>query len=72
MAFSFNTTCLAEKQLYTNCIVFGLTRSGHEPTIYRTRGERANHYTTAAVFLNVKYILTEYNLQRNGFKFAFK
>jgi hypothetical protein len=29
----------------TNCIVFGLTRSGLEPTIYHTRGEHANHYT---------------------------
>jgi hypothetical protein len=30
----------------TNFIVFGLTRSGLEPTIYCTRGEHANHYTT--------------------------
>jgi hypothetical protein len=30
----------------TNFIVFGLTRQGIEPTIYRTRGEHANHYTT--------------------------
>ena len=30
-----------------NFIVFGLTRSGLEPTIiYRTRGVHANHYTT--------------------------
>ena len=34
----------------TNCIVFGLTRSGLEPTIYRTRGEHANHYGTDAVY----------------------
>jgi hypothetical protein len=33
----------------TNFIVFGLTRPGLEPTIYRTRGEHANHYTTDAV-----------------------
>jgi hypothetical protein len=33
----------------TNLIVFGLNRSGIEPTIYRTRGEHANHYTTDAV-----------------------
>ena len=33
----------------TNFIVFGLTRSGLEPTIYRTGGEDANHYTTDAV-----------------------
>jgi hypothetical protein len=28
-----------------NCIVFGLTRSGLESTIYHTRGEHANYYT---------------------------
>jgi hypothetical protein len=32
-----------------NCIVFGLTRPRLEPTIYRTRGEYANHYATDAV-----------------------
>ena len=30
----------------TNCIVFGLTRTGLEPTLYRTLGEHANHYAT--------------------------
>ena len=30
----------------TNFIDFGLTWSGLEPTIYRTRDEHANHYTT--------------------------
>jgi hypothetical protein len=30
----------------TNFTVLGLTRSGLEPTIYRTQGEHANHYTT--------------------------
>ena len=33
----------------TNFIVFGLTRSGFEPTIYCTRDKHANHYTTDAV-----------------------
>jgi hypothetical protein len=33
----------------TNFIVFGLTLPGLEPTIYRTRGEPANHYATDAV-----------------------
>jgi len=33
----------------TNFIVFGLTRSRLETTIYRTRGEHANHYATDAV-----------------------
>ena len=30
-------------------MVFCLTRSGLEPTIYRTRGGNANHYTTDVV-----------------------
>jgi hypothetical protein len=29
-----------------NFIVFGLTQSGLEPTIYRTGGKHTNHYTT--------------------------
>ena len=33
----------------TNCIVFGLTRTGLEPTIYHRRVEHANLYTTDAV-----------------------
>jgi len=33
------------------CMVFGLNRSGIEHTIYRTRGERANHYIKDAVDL---------------------
>ena len=33
----------------TNFIIFGLIRSGLEPTIYRTGGEPANHYATDAV-----------------------
>jgi hypothetical protein len=32
-----------------NLIVFGLTPSVLEPTIYHTQGEHANHYTTDAV-----------------------
>jgi hypothetical protein len=30
-------------------IVFDLTQSGLEPTIYRTQGDHANHYTTDAI-----------------------
>jgi hypothetical protein len=30
-------------------IVFGLTRQGLEPAIYRNRSEHANHYTTYVV-----------------------
>jgi hypothetical protein len=33
----------------TNSIVIGLTRSGLEPTIYRTRGQHANDYTELAL-----------------------
>ena len=33
----------------TNVILFGLTRSRLEWTIYHTRGEHANQYTTDAV-----------------------
>jgi hypothetical protein len=33
----------------TNFKVFSLTQLGCEPTIYRTRGEHTNHYTTDAV-----------------------
>jgi hypothetical protein len=36
----------------TNFIVFGLTWPGLEPTIYNTRGEHANHYTTDAVYFS--------------------
>jgi hypothetical protein len=35
----------------TNCIVFGLTRPELEPTVYRIRGEHANHYISDAVDL---------------------
>jgi hypothetical protein len=31
--------------------VFGLTRARFEPTIYQSRCENANHYTTDAFFL---------------------
>ena len=34
-----------------NFVVFGLARPGFEPTIYRTRGEHANHYATDAVMI---------------------
>ena len=37
------------KVTYCNFTVFDLTRPGLEPTIYRTRGEHANHYTIDAV-----------------------
>jgi hypothetical protein len=33
----------------TNFIIFSLMRSGIEPTIYCTRGQHSNHYTSDAV-----------------------
>ena len=39
---------LIGEEVNTKCIVFGLTRRVLEPTIYSTRGEHGNHYTTDA------------------------
>jgi hypothetical protein len=36
----------------TTLLVLGSTRTVLEPTIYYTRGERANHYATDAVIYN--------------------
>ena len=49
----------------TNFIVFGLTRSGLEPTIYCTRGEHANHYTTNAVSHLIRYYWEITHLELN-------
>ena len=46
LLFLLNTVCLVEN---TNFIVFGLSQLGFEPTIPRTRGEHANHYTNDGV-----------------------
>ena len=46
---------------HTNFIVFGLTWPGLEPTIYHTRGEHVNYYTTDAVKFyyrdQIKYLI---------------
>ena len=39
----------------TNCIVFGLTPSRPELTIYHTQGEHANNYTTDVGFIIKMY-----------------
>jgi hypothetical protein len=39
---------ISKEATNTNVIVFSLTRPWLERTIYRTRGEHANHYTTDA------------------------
>ena len=44
----------------TDFIVFGLNRPGLEPTIYRTGGEKATHYTTGAAVLQYIVKLIEY------------
>jgi hypothetical protein len=54
----------------TNFIVLCLTRSGLEPTIYRTRGEHANHYTINAVqiIIDTSYIVCKVCLTCNLFE----
>jgi hypothetical protein len=56
LLFLVNTACLAEKQEIPILIVFGLTRTGLNPTIYRTRGEHANHYATDAVYIIIEHV----------------
>jgi hypothetical protein len=55
-----------------NLIVFRLTRSGPEPTIYRIRGEHTNHYTTDAVSVIVQssaqHITAEYCIKKVYFR----
>jgi hypothetical protein len=56
----------------TNFIAFGLTRSELEPTIYRTRGEYANHYTTDVVPRTRKHFVTmEWNEKIPSLKLIF-
>ena len=58
--FLLNAACLAEKQQIP-ILVFALTRPGFETTIYRTRGEHANHYATDAVLFKMPVAIQEYN-----------
>jgi hypothetical protein len=55
----FHQSCwvLSGEATNTNFIVFGLTRPWFEPTIYRTQGEHANHYTTAVVLMGNKILI---------------
>jgi len=42
----------------SNFLVIGLIRPGLKPTIYRTRGEHTNHYTSSVVLTyNIIYSL---------------
>jgi hypothetical protein len=47
-ALSHQCYVLSEEATNINFIVFGLTWQGFAPTIYHTRGEHTNHYTTGA------------------------
>ena len=49
LIFLLNDVCISEESTNTNFLFFGLNRSGIEPTMYLTRSEHANHYTTDAV-----------------------
>jgi hypothetical protein len=49
LLFSLYCCVFCGEATHTNFIVFGLTRWGLEPMIYRTPGEYANHYSTDAV-----------------------
>ena len=49
----------------TNFIVFGLTRSGLKSTIYNTRGEHANHYTTDGVKKEDKTLESYFTFNEN-------
>ena len=49
LIFLLNCYLLIGEATNTNVKVFDMTRSGLEPTIYHTRGEHANHYTTDVV-----------------------
>jgi len=51
----------ATQQFFLIC---GLTRSGREPTIYRTRDEHVNHYTTDAVMKILLYEIIIYKPAR--------
>jgi hypothetical protein len=50
---------LSGEATYANCIVFGLTRPGPEPSVYCTRDEHAYHYATDVVQLYwyIKFIV---------------
>ena len=44
-----NQSVFSGEATNSNFIIFGLTRSGLEPTMYCTRGEHVDHYTTDAI-----------------------
>ena len=71
--FALSPQCcvLSGEATNTNVIVVGLTRPGLERTIYRTRGEHANNYTTDKV--SMKWIIwKERNVDKYQKKIATK
>jgi hypothetical protein len=50
---SYMEQCKSGEATNINFIVFGLIRPWLEATIYRPRGEHANHYTTDAFFSRI-------------------
>jgi hypothetical protein len=56
LLFLHNAACLREEATNINFIVFGLTWSELEPTIYHTWGKNANHYTTDVVSWYSSYL----------------
>ena len=59
---------LSEDATNTNFTVYGLTRSGLDPTIFLTRGQHANHYPIDEVTLNIGDDChgSTYNASRGG------
>jgi hypothetical protein len=78
--FALSPKCcvLSREETNTNLKVFGFTRSGLEPTIYRTRGVHANHYATDAVqrwyVVGTKWYIewTKYLSRENNISFLWK
>ena len=46
---SFKAACCSKEARNTNFVVFGLNRTGFEPTNYNTPGEHVNNYTINVV-----------------------
>jgi hypothetical protein len=46
----------------TNFIIFGITRPGLNPTLYRTRGEHANHDNTDAIPPHLAILISAFML----------
>jgi hypothetical protein len=60
--FPINAVCLAEKQ--QTPFFFGLNGLGTERTIYHTRLEHANRYTTDKVGIEHAYTIKWYRLKK--------